>query len=286
METELLTGKDVLKEMRALANEHREVLTKHRVAMVLVAPQDGMDPLRYKAAEISAAEKVRTFTSIGVAVDKRILPATVSRTQFADILDELAGDPTIGGIIVQLPVAKDFRSELQRIPEIKDIDGVTAGNAIFPICATADAALRVIAPVAGEGQNLVVVGGKGFVGGAVAYGLRLQGSPYAVLEMGDDLTQTNDFQLVISTTGQPNLLNEQHLNGQARVVDVGFMPLRHDIRDFATDVAGDVDKCAYKLVHSITPVPGGIGPLQMAVLIERMINKATGEYRRRWEYPT
>lgn len=279
-----LFGRGPLAQMKQEATKHKEALAEQGVRIVLIQPNPDTsktEQRRALASIISAQEKQKTFRAIGVACKIVTLPHDISVGQFGDTLDDLNQSRKVTGVIVQLPVPRILRPSLDAIQKGKDIDGITAGNGIFPICATAEACLRVLRPLRRPGDRLTIVGGKGFVGGSIAYGLRLEGQPYAILELGDDLTQLRDSALVISTTGSPNLLDDRHLDGNRAVVDVGFTPLDST----ASQVAGDVNKDAYRVVERITPVPGGVGPMQMAVLIERMLQKSVGPGSKKWVYP-
>jgi methylenetetrahydrofolate dehydrogenase (NADP+)/methenyltetrahydrofolate cyclohydrolase len=113
---------------------------------------------------------------------------------------------------------------------------------------------------------VAVVGGRGFVGNGVVRLLEDSKIKCLTLDLGDDLRRTLDADLVVSATGVPEILSETHLKPEHRlVVDAGFIPIANKI------ILGDVKRSAYSIPQNITPVPGGVGPLQMAILLERLI---------------
>ena len=149
-----------------------------------------------------------------------------------------------------------------------------------PICAAAEAALRLVAPWREGG--VAVVGAKGFVGRAVCRALQASGCAYVPLDLGDDLTRVHDAKTVIAAASTAEILDARHLTSKHEmVVDVGFCPVGRELKKFV----GNVSRGAYAVPARLTETPGGMGPLAMAVLVERLVERATGQATQKWSYP-
>lgn len=122
------------------------------------------------------------------------------------------------------------------------------------------------------------MGARGFVGSGVVRLLREREHNPHELDLGDDLRRLRDVEVVLSTTGRPGLLTAEHLHpGHRLVIDSGFVP--HPDRP-----RGDVHPAAQHLPAAITPVPGGVGPVEMAVLAERIIATRAAPDLAPWRY--
>jgi methylenetetrahydrofolate dehydrogenase (NADP+)/methenyltetrahydrofolate cyclohydrolase len=125
---------------------------------------------------------------------------------------------------------------------------------------------------------VAVVGSRGFVGQGVTRLLRAQGLDVIGLDIGDDLGRVRDANIVVSATGSPGVLGPGHLHPDHRlVIDTGFVPQPNG------SVTGDIRPEAYSIPQRITPVPGGIGPVEMAVLLERVLIKEAAPSLPHWQ---
>ena len=123
-----------------------------------------------------------------------------------------------------------------------------------------------------------MIGAKGFVGRGVMRLLEEDNIQCIGLDEGDDLLRTHEADIVVSATGVKELLDERHLLPKHQlVVDAGFVPTEQGM-------LGDVKRSAYDIPKNLTPVPGGVGPLQMATLLERLISVTTGRDIEKWTY--
>ncbi|MFD4412476.1 tetrahydrofolate dehydrogenase/cyclohydrolase catalytic domain-containing protein [Streptomyces sp. NPDC058475] len=232
-----------------------------------------------EASRISAEQKVRAFSHLGFAVDHVVLPGTVSAAEFADRIDSCNADPATRAVIVQFPPPARLVPLVQRLDPAKDIDGLLGRRSLQRACATADGISRIVAPFA-EGAGVAVVGARGFVGSGVMRLLADRGITPLPLDQGDDLRRAADADVVVSTAGSAHLLTSQHIRPHHRVVvDSGFSP-RAD-----GTVAGDIHPQAAALPQNITPVPGGVGPIEMAVLMERIVRQVADPGLRPWSFP-
>ncbi|WP_299416283.1 hypothetical protein [Acaryochloris sp. IP29b_bin.148] len=169
-------------------------------------------------------------------------------------------------IITRSFFPEGFQEKLSAISYEKDIDGLRDNNPIFQVSATSETIFRIVGPFVEDNDIVAVVGAKGFVGGGVIKLLEEGEITTLCLDYGDDLLQTRNANIVISATGVPELLDERHITPEHRlVVDAGFIPLAD------SPILGDVNRSAYDIPQGITPVPGGVGPFQMATLMERLV---------------
>jgi methylenetetrahydrofolate dehydrogenase (NADP+)/methenyltetrahydrofolate cyclohydrolase len=243
------------------------------LATVLV----GDDP----ASEVYVRNKRRQCVAAGMVDLHRHVPAEISQEELEALLDELAADPAVSGILLQLPVPDhlDPAALLRRIPAGKDVDGLTEANAgrlaqgraeLLPC--TPSGVLRLLdeydVPLAGA--EAVVIGRSVLVG-----------RPMAQLLLGRDATvtmchsRTRDLaevclraDVIVVAAGVPGILGADAIAPGATVVDVG-------IHRTADGLTGDVRFAeAEKVAGLITPVPGGVGPMTIAMLLANTLQAA------------
>ncbi|MEU0082000.1 tetrahydrofolate dehydrogenase/cyclohydrolase catalytic domain-containing protein [Micromonospora tulbaghiae] len=279
----LISGRQILRTVHDLYAGYREPMaTLGKRATIIRVGAAAHDPVdwqaRADASRISAEQKVANFTRIGLDVDHLVLPAHVTPAQFAAAIERANADPVVTVIIVQQPVPARLRQFVQDIAPQKDIDALTEGSD-QQVCATAEGIWRVVQPFSRDAPAIAVVGARGFVGQGVVSRLAEHGHAPLLLDLGDDLGAVRDVDIVISVTGSPGLIGPEHLRPHQRlVVDSGFVPLPEG------GVAGDVSPAAAGIPQNITPVPGGIGPVEMAVLVERAIRKELKPDLAPWQY--
>jgi methylenetetrahydrofolate dehydrogenase (NADP+)/methenyltetrahydrofolate cyclohydrolase len=220
------------------------------------------------AAEISANQKMKTFRHLGFAVTLEEKPATWHG--FENWINSHNADLSVAAIIVQSPQPSHVRDYLHLIAPEKDIDGLRA----LPTsegCATADGACRIITPFLiryGYARGVAVVGSLGFVGTNLVSLLGQQAITAAIdSKTGlrpEHVAPVRASAIVATAADQCEMLDSNHLHSeQLLVVDCGFFPRTKNVR------VGNVCPSARNIPQWITPVPGGMGPVEMAVLMER-----------------
>ncbi|MFE7752116.1 tetrahydrofolate dehydrogenase/cyclohydrolase catalytic domain-containing protein [Streptomyces sp. NPDC057428] len=280
-----LSGRAVLRQVREDLTRYHDVIAAMGLKVMVARFEPGEQdpaPWRYRmeASRISAEQKVRAFTHLGFIVDHVVLPATVSAAEFADLLDRRNADPATRAVIVQFPPPARLVSLVQRLDPAKDIDGLLDARSLHRACATADGISRIVAPFAHD-ATVAVVGARGFVGSGVARLLTDQGTRVLPLDQGDDLGRATRADVVVSTAGSAHLLTPEHIRPHHRVVvDSGFSPQADGT------VAGDISPQAALLPQNITPVPGGVGPVEMAVLMERIVRLVADPDLAPWTFPS
>jgi methylenetetrahydrofolate dehydrogenase (NADP+)/methenyltetrahydrofolate cyclohydrolase len=275
MTAEIIDGKAVGAKVRAqvAADVAEWVAAGNRqpgLATVLV----GEDP----ASAVYVANKRKACVEAGIADLHQHLPAESSQESVAELLLTLAGDPAVSGILLQLPVPKQMRgSDLTAlIPAEKDVDGLTPVSA--GLLAQGATGLRPCTPsgvmelldqhaVQIEGAEAVVVGRSDLVGKPVAQMLLQRSATVTIAH-----SRTRDLEAVcsradilIAAVGRPKLLGARHIKPGAAVIDVG-------INRTDAGLVGDVDfDAAVQLASLITPVPGGVGPMTIAMLLKNTL---------------
>lgn len=277
-----IAGRDILADVRRRCERFREDLAGKKTSLIKFMPPPEADRIlraKYRAAEISATEKLKNFSFLTGAVEYRLLDENTNIIEFRQILNALNRDRDTVAVIVQNPIPLQLLPALSLLSPEKDLDGMLENNPLFPAPATSEAIARLVQSFALESSAVAVVGGRGFVGRGVIRLLEKRGINCFSLDVGDDLLGTWEADIVVSATGQPELLDERHLKPYHRlVVDAGFVPIGNNI------ILGDVKRSACDIVQNITPVPGGVGPLQMATLLERLVTVAAGRSIEPWTW--
>lgn len=234
----------------------------------------------YQAAITSTNQKVKTFEFLGCEVKSFTLAGNTKPERFSDILKGAANNHNSIAIIVQNPIPESkLKLELGNIPPRLDIDGMNENRGFFQASATSESIARLVRSFTNPDSRVAVVGAVGFVGRGIVRLLEANQIQCLKIDMGDDLLQTHEADIVVSCTGEPELLNERYILPSHRlVVDAGFIPQPDGT------IKGDVNRSAYDIPQYITPVPGGIGPLQMATLLERLVMVALDVELEPWTF--
>jgi methylenetetrahydrofolate dehydrogenase (NADP+) / methenyltetrahydrofolate cyclohydrolase len=241
------------------------------LATVLV----GDDP----ASAVYVAGKRRACAEVGIADLHRHLANGIPEGQVANLIDELNADPQVTGILLQLPVPDymDSAALTARISPEKDVDGLTPINAgrlaqgvpgLRPCTPLGVIELLDVSGVELEGAEAVVVGRSNLVGKPVATMLLERHATITVCH-----SRTRDLPAVcaradvlIAAVGVPGLIGAEHVKEGAVVIDVGISRTEEGLR-------GDVDfEAASERARLITPVPGGVGPMTIAMLLRNTVS--------------
>jgi len=278
MAAEIIDGKAVAAKVRAGVARDVEAWVaagnpRPGLATILV----GDDP----ASAVYVANKRKACDEVGIADLHQHLPAQTAQAEVAQLIERLGADPIVSGILLQLPVPSHMRgTELTAlIPPFKDVDGLTPVSA--GLLAQGAPGLRPCTPagvielldhhgVQIEGAEAVVVGRSDLVGKPVAQ-LLLQRNATVTLAH----SRTRDLpgvcsraDILIAAVGVPRLIGADHVKPGAVVIDVG-------INRTDAGLVGDVDFDAVAGIASmITPVPGGVGPMTIAMLLRNTLTAA------------
>jgi len=278
MTARLMDGKALARQVRdEVATGTAEFTARIGTAPGLATVLIGNDP----ASEVYIRNKRRACAAAGMRDLHRHLPADVSQAQAVDLVDELAEDPVVSGILVQLPAPGHLDTEalLARIPASKDVDGLTTANA--GLLAQGRPGLRPCTPsgvirlleaydVPLSGAEAVVVGRSVLVGKPMAQLLLERNATVTVCHSRTrDLAEVcRRADVLVVAAGVPDIVGADAIRPDATVVDVG-------IHRGANGLRGDVDfDKAVEVAGAITPVPGGVGPMTIAMLLANTLEAA------------
>ncbi|YCH09003.1 bifunctional 5,10-methylenetetrahydrofolate dehydrogenase/5,10-methenyltetrahydrofolate cyclohydrolase [Arthrobacter sp. alpha11c] len=243
------------------------------LATVLV----GDDP----ASEVYVGSKRRLSQQAGIEDHHRRLPKDATQEHVAHALDELAANPAVSGILLQLPLPAHLEAKalIDRIPWDKDVDGLTTTSAgrlarnvegLLPCTPLGVISLLEDQGVQLQGANAVVVGRSDLVGKPLAQLLLQRDATVTVAHSKTKnlVAVTRHAHVLIAAAGVPHLIGAEHISAGTVVIDVGIH--RSDDR-----LIGDVDfDAARRIASKITPVPGGVGPMTIAELLRNTLRAA------------
>jgi methylenetetrahydrofolate dehydrogenase (NADP+) / methenyltetrahydrofolate cyclohydrolase len=237
----------------------------------------GDDP----ASAVYVASKRRAVREAGMRDFHVSLPAATTQGELAEVIDRLAADPDVAGILLQLPLPRGLEAGplINRIPPAKDVDGLTTQSA--GLLARDQEGLRPCTPAGVielldsegltiEGTKAVVVGRSDLVGRPMGQMLLNRDATVTVAhkETRDLGAATREADILVVATGVQGLIGREHVKEGATVIDVG-------IHRTPSGLTGDVR--AEELegwVKAITPVPGGVGPMTIAMLMANTLRAA------------
>ena len=273
----------------------REIRAECRKRVIALAAETGVVPGLAvitvgdnPASAIYVRNKIKACEEVGIRSLPLRYDANVGRTALLDKILELNADPGIHGILVQLPLPAGFETTplLRAINPDKDVDGfhlynvggLVIGDTVFPPC-TPYGVLRLLEHehIALEGQNVVVVGASNIVGKPMALMLMQRDATVCICHAKTrDLAQfTLLADILVVAAGQPNLILPQMVKTGAVVIDVGINRLADGRLVGDVDFEGVKQKASY-----ITPVPGGVGPMTVTMLLVNTISSAERTARR------
>lgn len=242
---------------RALAREVSERLEANGLMLgILVIGADTVTD-SFVRAKARAAEK------LGVVVVREEVPATATTEEALDALEALAQNAD--GVIVQLPLPRqmDAGRILAAIPPEKDVDGISPSPNVRPPVAEAVKEILENARVDVKGKNAIVVGNGRLVGKPCAKLLGELGAEVTVLQRGDSLDALGDADVVILGAGQPGFVKPKHLKDGVVLIDAGTS-------ESGGKVTGDADPACAEKASLFTPVPGGVGPVAVAMIFKNL----------------
>jgi methylenetetrahydrofolate dehydrogenase (NADP+) / methenyltetrahydrofolate cyclohydrolase len=275
METRVIDGAAIARRLRSELRERVARLTAQGRQPGLVAVQVGEDP----ASKVYVRTKMKASAEVGLYAAHIELPAATSERALLERIDSLNRDPRIHGILVQLPLPAQISANnvLRAIAPEKDVDGfhpynvglLATGQPRFVPCTPAGVmAMLAAEEIPLDGREAVVIGRSNIVGKPMAMLLLQKGATVTICHSrtADLATQTRRADVLIAAVGRPHLVHAEMVKPGAVVVDVGITRLP-DGR-----LAGDVAFASMLGKASvITPVPGGVGPMTVTMLLANTI---------------
>ena len=274
----LIDGKNLAKTIRSNLKKDVDELKKEGIhpkfAVILV----GDDP----ASKIYVRNKNRACEEIGIEYEEHLLKDDISMDELLSLIDKLNEDKTINGILLQSPLPKhlDINKAFKRINYKKDVDGfnpinvgkLALGQDCFVSC-TPYGVIKMLdaynIPI--EGKKAVIIGRSNIVGKPLIQCLLSKNATVTVChsKTKDIENITKDADIVVTAMGKPKFLKADMVKEGATIIDVGINRMDNG------KLCGDVDfENVSEKAGYITPVPGGVGPMTVAMLMENIVKAA------------
>jgi methylenetetrahydrofolate dehydrogenase (NADP+) / methenyltetrahydrofolate cyclohydrolase len=286
---ELIDGRAIAKKIRADVAERVKKLAAHGVKPGLAVVLVGDDP----ASAVYVGAKGKATEEAGMYSQTIRLPADTAQSELLARVDALNADPRIHGILVQMPLPKQIDPDtvIRRIQPTKDVDGFHPINVGKMLVGERDgfipctpAGIQVMLRESGvktPGKNCVIIGRSNIVGKPMA-ALMVQDNPEANCTVtvchrhtSDLAGHTRQADILIVAAGRAGIVTADMVKPGAVVIDVGTNRVNDAASKTGTRLQGDVDFEAVRRVASkITPVPGGVGPMTIAMLMANTVRAA------------
>jgi len=285
---QILSGKVVSTAVKADLVHRIDALSAKGIKPGLTAVLVGDDP----ASQVYVRSKERQSAKLGFNSNVLRLDAETTQDELLRIVNDLNNDTAVHGILVQLPLPKHINDQLiiEAIDPSKDVDGfhpVSVGKLVLGldgfISCTPAGILEILKHynIETSGKHVVVVGRSNIVGKPMA-NLMIQKRELANATVTLVHTRTPDMgyhtrqaDIVIAAAGVPEFIGADMIKAGAVVIDVGINRVDDDTRERGYRLVGDVDYDAVlDKVSAITPVPGGVGPMTIAMLLSNTVKSA------------
>lgn len=286
MSCQIINGQAIAQKLRdEISKEATRWKEAHQIVPGLTVILVGEDP----ASQIYVKNKVNACREVGFNSDVIALPADITEKQLLDTVEKINQDPLVHGLIVQLPLPDHIREEIiiKAIDPCKDVDGfhpinlglLLAGNPQFIPC-TPYGCLKLLEfnGVRIDGKHAVVVGRSIIVGKPMAALLVNHNTTVSICHSRTrnlkEMTRQAD--ILVAAVGQPSFITGDMVKPGAVILDVGITRLP------SGKLAGDVDfATASKIASMITPVPKGVGPMTIAMLLMNTLQAVKIAYERK-----
>ena len=289
MPAELIDGRAIAKKIRADVAERVKKLAAHGVKPGLAVVLVGDDP----ASAVYVGAKGKATEEAGMYSQTIRLPADTAQSELLARVDALNADPRIHGILVQMPLPKQIDPDtvIRRIQPTKDVDGFHPINVGKMLVGERDgfipctpAGIQVMLRESGvktPGKNCVIIGRSNIVGKPMA-ALMVQDNPDANCTVtvchrhtADLAAHTREADILIVAAGRAGIVTGDMVKPGAVVIDVGTNRVNDAASKTGTRLQGDVDfESVRKVASKITPVPGGVGPMTIAMLMANTVRAA------------
>ena len=278
-------AKAIRERISAGIKKTQETNPRYKPSLTIVQVGDRADSSTYVRRKLKAAEEA------DIICRHVHFPESITESELLQQITNLNNDPTIHGVLVQLPVPKHISEHtiVSAIAEEKDVDGLGAGMAgelakrggkpLFTPC-TPKGVMVLLGESGVEiaGKHAVVLGRSDIVGTPISHLLR---SADATVTMCHSRTQNiqdhvKRADILVAAIGQPNFVKGDWLKPGAVVIDVGMNEVKDESKKSGKRLVGDVDyESAAEVASLITPVPGGVGPMTVAMLLQNVVDAAT-----------
>lgn len=271
----IIDGKQISQEIKEELKAQVATLKAQGIEGCLAVIQVGADP----ASSVYVRNKKRACEYIGIGSRSYELEEDTTQEQLLELIGQLNNDPAVTGILVQLPVPAqiDEQKIIQAISPAKDVDGfhpmnvgaLASGLPGFVSCTPAGVIqLLKRSGIAMEGKHCVIIGRSNIVGKPMAFLMLRENATVTVTHSRTKHLQEicRSADILIVAVGKPKMVDASYIKEGAVVIDVGIH------RNADQKLCGDVDYDSVVLhVQAITPVPGGVGPMTIAMLMNNCV---------------
>lgn len=284
MNTSILSGIEASKALYNSLEDRIAILKKQSIIPGLAAVLVGNNP----ASEIYVRNKTKKFEALGLKTDLFRLDENVSEEELLSLIDKLNTDSEFHGILVQLPLPKHIDSEkvLNAIVPTKDVDGfhpenaglLSIGKPRFIPC-TPKGMMFILKHfnIDLNGKHVVVIGRSNIVGRPISILASLKELGNATVTLCHSGTKdlkyfSKQADVLVAALGSPQFVDSSYIKKGACLIDVGINRIEVDGK---SKIVGDIDQeSVMGIADSLTPVPKGIGPMTIAMLVENTVLSA------------
>ncbi|KIM93050.1 hypothetical protein OIDMADRAFT_184928 [Oidiodendron maius Zn] len=283
-------AKAIRERLHAQVQATQKVNPRYRPALKIIQVGDRSDSTTYVRMKLKAAQEA------SIDCELRQFPETVTEAELVEEITRLNHDPAVHGILIQLPVPPHISeyAVTSAVADEKDVDGFgttnigelakRGGRPLFTPCTPKGVmALLEESGVSLKGKNAVVLGRSDIVGSPVSYLLKNADATVTVCHSHTQGLQDyiRRADVLVAAIGKANFVKGEWLKPGAVVIDVGTNFIPDETKKSGHRLAGDVDfASASEVASQITPVPGGVGPMTVAMLIQNVVESATMYFER------
>ena len=274
----LIDGKELAKKIRTNLKEECDKLKEKGVKPKLAVIMVGED----KASKVYVKNKSKACEEIGIEYEEFLMPEDTKMETLLEVIEKLNNRPDVHGILLQSPIPKhlDINNAFNTINYKKDVDGfnpVNVGKLVIGqdsfISCTPYGIIKMLEEynIEIEGKHAVIIGRSNIVGKPVAQCLLAKNATVTICHSRTQNIEeyTSKADILIAALGKPKFVKENMVKPGAVVIDVGIN------RTEEGKLVGDVDfENVEKKVKYITPVPGGVGPMTIAMLMNNLVKSA------------
>ena len=275
---EIIDGKELAKKVRKDLRKEVEVLKENGINPKLAVIMVGNDP----GSTVYVRNKSKACEKVGIEFEEFLFEENITEDTLLELIEKLNKDDSVHGILLQCPVPKhiDVNKAFRAISPNKDVDGfnpinvgnLTIGEDAFISC-TPYGVVKMLEEynIETEGKNAVILGRSNIVGKPMIQCMLNKNSTVTVCHsrtknIGDVIKRAD---IVIAAIGKPKFVKSEMIKDGAVVIDVGINRLEDGT------ICGDVDYDAiFDKASHITPVPGGVGPMTIAMLLNNVVKAA------------
>ncbi len=272
---QIIDGKVISQQIKDEVKEKVAALKEQGVNICLAVIQVGNDP----ASSVYVGNKKKACAYTGIESLAYELPESTAEQELLDLIDKLNKDDNVNGILVQLPLPSHINEDkiIKAISPLKDVDGfhpmsvgaLSIGEPGFVSCTPAGIIqLLKRSGLTIEGKECVVIGRSNIVGKPIAMLLLRENGTVTVCHSrtGNLKEICKRADILVVAIGKPKMIDASYIKEGAAVIDVGIH------RNENNKLCGDVDfESASKVAGAITPVPGGVGPMTIAMLMNNCV---------------